>query len=148
VTADRKRVNDPETGEIKLVWGLSGVRLRTPEDDFPDGDPGPNNPADPAADDPVDPVPESTGSGHNPDNQAGRSGDPVDSQKVLTVQNEGDRPQDPIMKSFSKNDRITGSGRVEARPKPDRRMPARSDPVATKTRGNGKRSAIDKGFPE
>lgn len=55
IKATRQRVTDPQTGEITLVWGLTGIRLRTPEDDIEDwiemedepdarsGDPGQGN---------------------------------------------------------------------------------------------------------
>ncbi len=49
VKAARQRVVDPQTGEIKPIWGLVGIRLRTSEDDFPDDDPTSTDPVDPVS---------------------------------------------------------------------------------------------------
>jgi len=105
VKAARQRVVDPQTGEIKPIWGLVGIRLRTSEDDFPDDDP--------TSTDPVDPVQPFTRSPQEPDNDAIRSGDPVDSGKSDYEIEEGSAPPEIEAKEFSQNDRITGSAPPE-----------------------------------
>ena len=67
---------------------------------------------DPTPDDPVDPVPPYTGSGQEAHNEAIRSGDPVDSQK-LTVKAMEDERSNTVVKRFSENHRITGSRQSE-----------------------------------
>jgi hypothetical protein len=96
VTANRQRVVDSETGEIKLVWGLIGIRLRRPEDDLPDPDL-------------VDPPLPDTGSPRNPQYDGRCDGDPVDSPKLSQKgKREASQIESPV-ESFSQDDRITGS---------------------------------------
>jgi len=101
VKAARQRVVDPQTGEIKPIWDLVGIRLRTPADDFPDDDP--------TSTDPVNPVQPNTGSPREPDNDAIRSGDPVDSGKSDYEIKQESAPLDTEANEFRQNDRITGS---------------------------------------
>ncbi len=110
VKAARQRVVDPQTGEIKLIWGLIGIRLCTPADDFPD-DPEPSP-------DPVDPVPSDPGSPQKADSEAIRSGDPVDSPKSdLEMKTESTQPE-KNSEEVSQNDRITGSTPPETEDEP------------------------------
>ena len=122
IEANRQRMADPQTGEIKLVWGLTGIRLRTVEDDFPDNDPTP--------DDPVDPVPPATGSGQEPHSEAIRSGDPVDSQKLSDKEEMEDVRSNAVVKSFPENHRITGSRQSETVPEGCNEDTSSRDPVA------------------
>ncbi len=105
VRANRQRAIDTETGEVKLVWGLVGIRLRTPEDDFTDEDPTPT--------DPVDPVQPDTESPQESHAEAVCDGDPADSQKVSAIAEMEIDTESSIAESFSPDDRITGSGEVE-----------------------------------
>lgn len=101
ITASRRRTVDPKTGEVKAIWGLVGVRLRTPFDDLPESD---------------DPVEPETGSGDEGDNDAIRSSDPVDSSKLSETQEVADSTSESAIGKFSENDRITGSPLVETSP--------------------------------
>jgi len=105
VKATRQRVVDPQTGEIKPIWGLVGIRLRTSEDDFPDDNPTSTNP--------VDPVPPNSGSTQKADSDTIRSGDPVDSDKSDYELKEEAVPPEIEAKEFRQNDRITGSAPPE-----------------------------------
>ncbi|MEP7288644.1 MAG: phage/plasmid primase, P4 family [Chloroflexota bacterium] len=98
VEASRQRVNDSQTGEIKLVWGLIGVRLRTIADDFPEEDP-----------ELPDPVPPTNGSPQEGDSEATRSGDPVDSKKIFDNVEMDSVELNAVVEGFAPNDRITGS---------------------------------------
>ena len=97
VKAVRQRVVDPQTGEIKALWGLVGIRLRTPTDDFPD-DPDPSP-------DPPDPVLPNIGSPQKADSDAIRSGDPVDSGKVDHEMKAESVMPDAEVKEFRQNHR-------------------------------------------
>ena len=122
VKAGRQRAVDPQTGEIKPIWGLIGIRLRTPADDFPDDDP--------TTPDPVDPVLPNTGSLQKADSDAIRSGDPVDSGKSDYELKEGSAPPDTEAQEFRQNDRITGSVPPEMAQLSDRDVIQPTDPPA------------------
>ena len=121
VTATRQRVVDPQTGEIKALWGLIGIRLRTPADDFPD-DPDPSS-------DPVDPVTPNTESPQKADGEAIRSGDPVDSGKVDHEMKAEVVAPDAEVKEFRQNHWITGSAPPRTAQKADSGAALASDPV-------------------
>jgi len=122
VKAVRQRAVDPQTGEIKPIWGLVGIRLRTPADDFPDDDP--------TTPDPVDPVQPNTGSPQKADSDAIRSGDPVDSGKSDYEMKEESAPLDTEAKEFRQNDRITGSASPETAQLSGRDVIQLADPPA------------------
>jgi len=119
VTATRQRTVDPQTGEIKALWGLVGIRLRTPADDFPD-DPDPSS----------DPVMPNTGSPQKAGSEAIRSGDPVDSGKVDHEMKRELVMPDAEVKEFSQNHRITGSAPPKTAQKADSDAALASDPVS------------------
>lgn len=141
VESKRQRVVDPQTGEVKLVWGLSGVRLRTLEDDFND-DPAPTDPVESTPGDLVDPTLESTGSRQEADSQAIRSGDPMNSQKLPTIREKGPEGSPSIVESFSQNDRITGSGTSNEPIKCDSGTGLSDDPVGEPHSGLGEQQPL------
>lgn len=118
VVANRQRIIDAATGEVKLVWGLVGVRLRTPDDDFSEDNRPPT--------DPLDPPPPTTGSPQNPDDDTRCDGDPIDSEKLLDLsEHEGSSPKS-VVESFLPTDRIAGSAMPE---NPNSAALPLSDPV-------------------
>jgi len=120
VIANRQRVVDTQTGEVRLVWGLVGIRLRTPEDDFPPDDPIPPDPVEP-----------DTGSPEEAHPEAICDGDPVDSTKLPdTLGIEAERS---IAGAFSPNDPTTGSPQPES---PSQSVPSSPDPVPVSTTGS------------
>ncbi|MCC7207512.1 MAG: hypothetical protein IT323_09405 [Anaerolineae bacterium] len=102
IAATRRWIADAETGEVKPVWGLVGVRLRTPEDDLGEA-------ATPT--DPVDPEPESAPEPHEPHPDGVCDVDPVDLQKVSEESEDGVQPDERVEEVFLPDDRITGSKR-------------------------------------
>ena len=122
VKAARQRVVDLQTGEIKPIWGLVGIRLRTPEDDFPDDDP--------TSTDPVDPVQPNIESPQKSGSDAIRSGDPVDSGKSDYEIKEESAPAETEAKEFRQNDRITGSAPSETAQLSGRDVIQPADPPA------------------
>ena len=100
VVATRRRITDAETGEVKLVWCLTGVRLRTPEDDLGE---------DAMPTDPVDPGLMSTPEPHEPHRDAICDGDPVDPKKVSEEARDESSRDDHVEGVFLPDDRITGS---------------------------------------
>ena len=113
---------------------LTGIRLRTVEDDFPDNDPTP--------DDPVDPVPPDTGSGQAPGSEAIRSGDPVDSQKLFDKEEIGIVSSITVVESFSENHRITGSFLQKTPQDADTQAVVSSDPVVDPPNTIGMQQAL------
>lgn len=101
VLANRQRMVDADAGEVKLVWGLVGIRLRTPADDFPEDDRTPN--------DPVDPLLPDTG---YPQDDAVCEGDPVNSENISDKEETDNKARDSVVESFSPHDWIIGSDRL------------------------------------
>ena len=81
-------------------------------------------------DDPVDPVPPDTGSGQEPHSEAIRSGDPVDSLKPSVKEELEDERSNAVVKRFSENHRITGSGQSGTAQEGCNEDIASPDPVA------------------
>ncbi len=102
--ATRQCVIDPRTGEITLVWGLAGIRLRTPENDMEDWNEIGNEPDARSG----DPAEECTESGEEIDNDAVCVGDLVDSQNYPDLKEKV--AADENTAEFVEIDRITGSG--------------------------------------
>jgi P4 family phage/plasmid primase-like protien len=112
VKATRRRVMDDQTGEIALLWGLDGLRLRTPEDDFAELDAMDEADETTTPSRSSDPIDEFTGSVNAADNDAVCVGDPVDSQNYSDpVETEaGDENAEEVVEIH----RITGSGQPSA----------------------------------
>ncbi len=103
--ATRQRATDPQTGEITLIWGLSGIRLRTLEDDWTELE---QDEAAEVEDRSGDLAQEATGSGQETDADAVCVGDPVDSQNSSDPKEKAAIPEN--VEEFVEIDRITGSG--------------------------------------
>jgi len=106
--ATRQRATDPQTGEITLIWGLAGIRLRNPEDDFAELDVLEETAESDLPIRSVDPVQETTGSCREVDKDAVCVGDPVDFQNFSDLKEKG--AVDENAEEFVEIDRITGSG--------------------------------------